>query len=285
MITTVIIVIDWRNSLIWLNLIRNRKILFVNLSTITDVVFLTCHRRWQHTTSCVNTYQYAKTHSAVPHITPQAHSSFQHRYRSTLFQVTRDLYRNTWTFFCYMIRTWQTSKEWNMIHVLRPSDKIGPSVQRESTGRVIIIIVVRRVIERKEKEWEMSSFRSTERDATRDLQNTPVCTFKSSVSYMTLLTGAFRTHTRERFSVQDKKKHTTHNTQHTIHTTHNTRNRQHTHTRTTQRHVKRESDENERGTWKIERDRHVKRERSTCREKEGDGRLNFSVQMIVISDL
>ena len=42
-----------------------------------------------------------------------------------------------------------------MAHALWPSGKIGPCVQREPTGRAIIVIVIGRVIQREEKESEI----------------------------------------------------------------------------------------------------------------------------------
>ena len=57
-----------------------------------------------------------------------------------------------WTIVSCMMRTCLTNKEWAMAYAVWPSGKIGPCVQREPTGRAIIVIVIERVIEREEKE-------------------------------------------------------------------------------------------------------------------------------------
>ena len=50
-----------------------------------------------------------------------------------------------------------------------PSGKKGPRVQREPTGRAIIVINIERVTEREETEREMSREREREREKKRDV--------------------------------------------------------------------------------------------------------------------
>ena len=117
------------------------------------------------------TYQYiptrTQTHTAQSTTPHQAHFSFQHRHSPTSFQVIRGLHRNTWTLVSCMMRTSQTNKEWAMAPALWPSGKTGPCVQREPTGRAIIVIVIASVVEREEKDREMSRERKRETRDTR----------------------------------------------------------------------------------------------------------------------
>ena len=107
--------------------------------------------------------------------------------------------------------------------------KSGPCVQRELTGRAIIVIVIERVTERKERKrdekrqkkgdvWEeIDTWEKRDRHEKRgrdgesgsDLRNAPVCTFKTPVSHKTRAFGSFlNVHTGAFFSARQEETHT-----------------------------------------------------------------------------
>ena len=92
----------WRVSMaLWTFLGCETTFFFFFWKSVTLLLCLASHFMKIMTTHYI-TLQHAKntqttqTHHATPH---QAHSSFQHRYRPTSFEVARGLHRNTWTNF------------------------------------------------------------------------------------------------------------------------------------------------------------------------------------------
>ena len=239
------------------------------------VFFWTRHRRWQHTTSHINTYQHAH----------QAHSSFQDRYRPTSFQVARGLHRNTWTIVSCMMWTCQTNKEWAM-HGPRTLALRQDSTERANWTSDHWSLLLKEVLREKRKN-EMRGERETraERHKKRGGARERLLSKRSRVERsnhpcpmwhgrLERAHGSVLTYTRKRFSVQDKRKRTNTTPHHTTphHTTphcttqHNT-TPHHTTPHTTQRHVKREPDE--------KRERDMKRERRTCEERERESIFSF----------
>ena len=81
----------------------------------------------------------------------EPHLRFQRRHRATSFQVARGLHRFTWTNCFCMTRTFrQTGNGPSHMHS-GPQGKSEFYVQREPTGRVIIVIVYDREEKREEK--------------------------------------------------------------------------------------------------------------------------------------
>ena len=153
-----ITVIDTGRYCSRINLNRNGdKSLWGDLWAITDSVFWTRHRRWQHTTSHINTYQHAQKHTALGH----------------LFLA-----------WCEQVRPTRNGP-WPPHS--GPQARQGRGVQREPTGRAIIVIVIGRVIEMEEKEREMSRERKREtRDTRRETKmRRERCTSVITVIYRT----------------------------------------------------------------------------------------------------
>ena len=68
-----------------------------------------------------------------------------------------------------MMRTCSPDREWAKAHALWHSGKIGPCVQREPTGRAIIVIVVeKRNREKREKEAEREKEKKRETHEMRE---------------------------------------------------------------------------------------------------------------------
>ena len=148
-----------------------------------------------------------------------------------------------------------------------PQGKSVPCLQREPTGRAIIVIVIeqRRREPTRESERRKERERQTDRDSSRlTFRDAPVCAVKTTMS---CVTQAFWRYTRERcfqYKNNEKKQHPrTHTPPHTR----PTRN-------TTQHHtlplsLRREIEKKKRETsWMRERRREGRKDRASCERDE-----------------